>query len=90
MIKYTFKTMDVMDWLLVNYKKAVILITFKKAFLSSIFLLIFSLLRTGFLAWHNKFEKRKALIKKLNKELMHVAWDPNRWWDWCVSKGDKK
>ena len=46
-----------------NYKKTVILITIKKAFLSSIFLLIFSLVRTAFLSWHTKFEKRKAFKK---------------------------
>ena len=33
------------------------------------------------LAWHIKFEKRKELKKELNKELMPVAWHPNRWWD---------
>ena len=32
------------------------------------------------LAWHTKFEKRKELKKELNKELMPVAWHPNRWW----------
>ena len=30
------------------------------------------------LAWHIKFEKLKALKKKLNKELMSVAWHPNK------------
>ena len=30
------------------------------------------------LAWRNKFEKRKALKKDLNKELMPVAWHPTR------------
>ena len=39
---------------------------------------------------HTKFEKRKALKKKLNEELMPVAWHPNRWWDWCVSENEKK
>ena len=31
------------------------------------------------LAWHIKFEKHKALKKKLKKELMLVAWHPRRW-----------
>ena len=42
------------------------------------------------LSWHIKFEKRKALRKELNEELMSVAWDPNRWWDWCVSEDGEK
>ena len=42
------------------------------------------------LAWHIKFEKRKALKKELNEESMLVAWHPNRCWDWCVSEVEKK
>ena len=42
------------------------------------------------LAWHIKSEKRKALKRELNEELMPVGWHPNRWWDWCVSKDEKK
>ena len=30
------------------------------------------------LAWYTKFEKRKALKKKLKQELMPVAWNPNK------------
>ena len=33
------------------------------------------------LAWHIKFEERKALKKELHEELMPVAWHPKRWWD---------
>ena len=29
-------------------------------------------------AWHIKFEKRKALKKELNEELMPIAWYPKR------------
>ena len=42
------------------------------------------------LAWLTKFEKRKALKKKLNGELMSVAWHPNGWWERCVSEDEKK
>ena len=42
------------------------------------------------LAWHIKSEKRKALKRELNEESMPVARHPNRWWDWCVSKDEKK
>ena len=31
------------------------------------------------LTWHIKFEKRKALKKELNEELMSIAWHPKRW-----------
>ena len=41
------------------------------------------------LAWHTKFEKHKELKKKLNEELMSVAWHPKRCWDWCVPEDEK-
>ena len=62
----------------------------RTALLSSIFLSIFSLVGTTFLARNTKFEKRKKLKKELNEELMTVAWHPNRWWDWYMSKDEKK
>ena len=34
-----------------------------------------------FLAWHIKFEKRKALKKMISEELMQIAWHPKKWWD---------
>ena len=55
---------------------------FRTVFLSSIFPLIFSLVRTT-------SEKRKEPKKELNEELMSVAWHPKRWWDWCVSEDEK-
>ena len=36
------------------------------------------------LAWHIKFRKRKELKEELSEELMHAAWNPNRWRDWCM------
>ena len=30
---------------------------------------------------HVKFEKRKALKKEFNEELMPIAWHTNRWWN---------
>ena len=32
----------------------------------------------------------KHIKKKLNEELMPVAWRPNRDWDWCVPQDEKK
>ena len=40
-----------------------------------------TIIHVRFLAWHIKFEKRKALKEELNAELIPVAWHPNRWWD---------
>ena len=42
------------------------------------------------LAWRIKVEKRKALKKKLNEELMPVAWHPKRWWNFCVLEDEEK
>ena len=42
------------------------------------------------LAEHIKFEKRKTLTKRLNEELMPIAWHPRRWWNFCLSEDEKK
>ena len=41
-------------------------------------------------AWHVKFEKRQTLEKDLNEESMPIAWHPKIWWNFCVSKDEKK
>ena len=35
------------------------------------------------LVWRNKFEKRKAVKRKIDKELIPTAWHPTKRWDWC-------
>ena len=42
--------------------------------------------------WHNKesHQKRKAQKPQIKKELMHIAWHPSRWWDWCVRRREKR
>ena len=42
------------------------------------------------LAWHIKFEKRKALKKELNEELIPEVWHPNRWWNFCVPEDENE
>ena len=42
------------------------------------------------LAFHTKFEKREALKKDINKELMLVVWHSRRWWNFCMSEDEKK
>ena len=49
-----------------------------------------TILRVRLLAWHIKFEKRKALKKDINEELMLEAWHPRRWWNSCMSEDEKK
>ena len=65
MIKYTSKTMDVMDHLVirVNFKKTVILITNQKSFFVKQIVLI---LKNRFFVKQIKFEKRKALKQKIS------------------------
>ena len=29
-------------------------------------------------------------VKKINKQLMPVGWDPTRQWDWCMLEDPKK
>ena len=63
-------------------KHIVLISLIRTAFLSSIL--------SDFLAWHIKFEKRKALKKKISEELMPLAWHPRRWWNFCMSENEKK
>ena len=42
------------------------------------------------LAWHSKFEKRKAFKKSISEELMPIAWNSKRWWNFCMSEDEKK
>ena len=76
----------------VNYKKTVILINeYLKSFFVKHIVLIFSLenmIRLS--AWHIKFEKRKALWKELNEQLMLIAWHPRRCWIFCMSEDKEK
>ena len=42
------------------------------------------------LGWHIKFEKCKALTKKISEELMPIAWHPKRWRNFCMPEDEKK
>ena len=37
-----------------------------------------------------KFEKRKALKKQLNEELMRIAWHAKRWCNFFMSEDERK
>ena len=28
--------------------------------------------------------------KKMERELIPIAWHPSRWWNWCMSEDEKK
>ena len=38
----------------------------------------------------NRLKQRKVFKKCISKKLMPVAWNPKRWWDWSMSKDQKK
>ena len=40
--------------------------------------------------WYNSYKKRRAQKASIKKELMPIAWHPSKWWDWCISKDEKK
>ena len=42
------------------------------------------------MCWYNKYKQRKACKKKINDELLTVAWHPKRRWDCCMSEDEKK
>ena len=39
---------------------------------------------------YDGYLKRKAQKTQIKKELMHIAWHPSSWWDWCVPEDKKK
>ena len=39
--------------------------------------------------WYNGYKKRKAQKASIKEELMHIAWHPSRYWDWCMSEDEK-
>ena len=40
--------------------------------------------------WYEGHLKRKAQKAQIKKELMPIAWHLSRWWDWCISKDEKR
>ena len=40
--------------------------------------------------WLGILNSKNALKKELNEELMPIAWHLKRWWNFCVSKDEKK
>ena len=42
------------------------------------------------MAWCNRLKQHKAFKKDIRNEIMHVAWHPKTWWDWCLIEDKKK
>ena len=37
-----------------------------------------------------KFKQQKAIRNNISKELMPAAWQPTRWWEWCMPEDNTK
>ena len=44
----------------------------------------------NFIEWYKGYQKRKTQKAQIEKELMHIAWHPSRWWNWCIAEDEKK
>ena len=44
----------------------------------------------GLSKWYDGYKKRKAQKASIKKELLPITWHPSRYWDWCMSKDEKK
>ena len=40
--------------------------------------------------WYDGYKKRKAQKVSIKKNLMPIAWHPNRVMDWCISQDEKR
>ena len=40
--------------------------------------------------WYEGYKKRKVQKAKIKKELMPIAWHPDRVMDWCISEDEKR
>ena len=49
-----------------------------------------TIIHVRLLVRHSKVEKRRALEKKFNKELILVTWYPKRCWNFCLLEDEKK
>ena len=40
--------------------------------------------------WHDGYKAGKVQKAQIKKELLPISWHPSRYWDWCMSEGEKK
>ena len=43
-----------------------------------------------FIEWYEGYQKRKAQKAKIKKELLPIAWSPDRIMNWCMSEDEKR
>ena len=43
----------------------------------------------GVIEWYESYKRRKAQKAKIKEELSPIAWHPSRWWDSCMTGGEK-
>ena len=50
---------------------------------------MFSHNNDDFIKWYEGYQKRMVQKASIKKELMPIAWDPSRWWNWCIPEDEK-
>ena len=40
--------------------------------------------------WRDGYKNRKAQKAKVKEGLLPIAWQPSRYWDWCMSEDEKQ
>ena len=43
-----------------------------------------------FFKWYDGYRAWKAQKASIKEELLPIAWQPSRYWDWCMSEVEKK
>ena len=42
------------------------------------------------IGWHEDYQKRKTQKTQIKKELIPIAWNPDRVMDWCMAEDEKR
>ena len=40
--------------------------------------------------WYKRYQKRRAQKASIKEQILSFAWDPERYWDWCMSEDEKQ
>ena len=44
----------------------------------------------NFFKWYDGYKKQKVQKASIKEQLLTFAWNPSRYWNWCISEADKK
>ena len=44
----------------------------------------------NFFEWYDRCKNRMFQKASIKEELLPIAWNPSRYWDWCMSEDEKK